>query len=621
MRRPLFLWFAALALTVSVAGASRAQTPSVADPAPVPPVSLTALIDQIVAAFPVVSGDVVEVQGSRVTLSAGRSAGVLRGLALEVYREGREIKHPRTGRVLGRAEDMVGRAIVEQVFDGYSTAAFEGTGIVAGDRVRTTPGKIRVSVVPLTSGGVREPQVEAVISEIYDGLNRSGRFAVQLGEQVGPWLRQQGITPDDFLRGRGAADAARTFKLDTMVAVHVKLVERKPFMDVRLFTGERADVAVSTAMFVPSSIKPAQTGRFSSSDRVQGAAERKPRSLLARLLGGDLEPGRYSADAASIPLVEIGRVDFSVVSMDVAVAPKDAIPRVALTDSDNVFVYRIENRALVPEWTYSTRTFGRVYSIQLADLLGDGSLQVIVNRFDPRAGLRSAVIGLRNGKPAPLVNEADQFLLAVDEKGTGVKQALWAQPYSQEHFFTRGRVDKVVVRDGALVRERSVIVPENLRLTGAALAAVMTKDQRVLAYVDENNRLRVASDGQELWSSGSQVGSGGPKIEVERYIERGGRSYFYQLEPIPLALDLDGDGLQEIVIPQNQIEGMLVVVYRGPAGLRLQQLNSGFEGIISSLGGFVNPDGGTPTLVAAVIRHKNILKTSGSTQLIMTIPE
>lgn len=620
MRRRSFPSFVVLGLVVvAVVGVAVAQT------APTPgsalPVSLTSLIDQIVAAFPTVTGDVVEASGGRVTLSAGRNAGAVSGLSLEVYREGREIKHPRTGQVLGRAEEVVGRATVEQVFDGYSVARSEGAGAAVGDRVRTTPGKIRVTVVPLTSDGVKDTLVEAVIGELYEGLNRSGRFTVQLGEQVAPWLRQQNIAPDDFLRGRGPAEVARTFKLDNLVVVHVKLVERKPFMEVRLFTGDRTDSAVSTAMFVPSAIKPAQPGRFSASDRVPPAAERKPRSLLARLLGGDLDPNRYSSGEASIPLVEIGRIDFAVVSMDVAIAPKDRIPRVALTDGDQVFMYRIENRALVPEWTYRTRTFGRVYSIQLADLLGDGTLQVVANRYDTRAGLRSAIIALRDGKPTPLVNEADSLLLAVDETGTGVKQTLWSQPYAPETFFVRGRVDKVVLRDGALVRERSVVVPDNLRLTGLALASLMAKDQRLLAYIDDHNRLRVTADGQEVWSSSSQVGGGVPKIEVERYIERGGRSFFYQLEPIPLALDLDGDGLQELIVPQNQVEGMIAVIYRGPVGLRFQQLNSGFEGLISSLGGFVNPDGGAPTLVAAVVRHKNILKTSGTTQIIMTVPE
>ena len=622
MRRLPLLSSTVLLLLVAAVGSPGAQTPA-AGPSPVagaPPVSLSALLDQAVALFPTVQGDVVEVQGNTLVVSVGRSAGTVPGLGLEVYREGREIKHPRTGQVLGRAEEPVGTATVVRVFDGYSTATFTGSGVAPGDRIRSASGKIKLTLASLTSPGVKDTIVEAAAGEIYETLNRSGRFSVQLGEHVAPWIRQQGISPEEFLGGRGVADALRALKIENLLAVHFKPVEKKPYMEVRLFSADRADAALTAAMFVPAAIKPPVTGRFSAADRQQNQPERKPRSLLARLLGGDLESGKYSAGESSIPLVEIGRIDFIVTSMDVAVAPADRIPRVALTDGERVFVYRIENRALVPEWTYSARLLGKVYSLQFVDLLGDGTLQVIVNRFDVRLGMNSMILAMRNGKATALVDQIDSLMLAVDEKGSGVKQTLWTQPYSPEAFFTKGRVNKVALRNGSLVRERSVTVPENFRLTGAALATFQ-KDQRTMTYIDEHSRLRVVSGTEEVWSSSAQVGGGMPKIEVVRFIERGGRSYFYQLEPVPLAIDLDGDGIQELVVPQNQIEGMLAVVYRGPAGLRLQQLNSGFEGLITGLGGFSFDDGATPTLVAAVVRHKNLMKTSGTTQLIMTVAE
>jgi hypothetical protein len=607
-----------IALLVVLGGSAASNVVSAQSPAP-PPASLSALLDQTIAAFPVLSADVVEVKDRTLTISAGRQAGVVPGLALEVYREGRQIKHPRTGQVLGSAEEELGRAVVTQVFDGYSLATFEGTEVSVGVRVRTGAGKATITVVSFKGAGVKDDLLEAVTSEIYEALLKSGRFSVTFGDQIAVSLRQQGITPEEFLAGRGVTEAAQTLKVQNILALHYRMAERRPFVEARLFTSGRRDPRVAIGLFVPSSIKPATPGRFSGSDRAQVAPERKPRSLLARLLGGDLEPNRYSSDT-SIPLVEVGRVDFTVYSMDVAISPADRVPRVALTDGSRIYLYKIENRTLVPDWTYSARFLGQVYSVQLADLLGDGTLQIVANRFDTRTGMNSLIVGLRDGKPAALVDKIPDFLMAVDEKGTGVKQTLWTQPYSPEHFFTKGRVDKVVIRNGSLVRESVATVPPDFRATGAAMVTLVAKDQRGLAYIDEHSRLRIMSGGDEVWSSSSQLGGGIQKIEVQRWIERGGRSYFYRLEPIPLALDLDGDGLQELIVPQNQIEGMLAVIYRGPAGVRLQQLNSGFEGLISGLGGFSNEDG-APTLVAAVIRHKNVLKTSGATQIIMTIPE
>jgi hypothetical protein len=180
-----------------------------------------------------------------------------------------------------------------------------------------------------------------------------------------------------------------------------------------------------------------------------------------------------------------------------------------------------------------------------------------------------------------------------------------------------------VLRDGSIVREHAAIVPESFRATGAVFANITGKGSHALAFIDEQNRLRITSSTEEVWRSSSQVGGGGPKIEVFRPgLERGGRSYFYQMEPAPLAVDLDGDGVQEIVVPQNKDEnGVLAVVYRSATGIRFQQVNSGFEGVIGGFGAIPSEDGGSPTLITAVVRYRSFLRAGGDTQIIMTVAE
>jgi hypothetical protein len=118
------------------------------------------------------------------------------------------------------------------------------------------------------------------------------------------------------------------------------------------------------------------------------------------------------------------------------------------------------------------------------------------------------------------------------------------------------------------------------------------------------------------------VGGGGYlKLELVRYIIRDGMSKFFSMEPTPLAVDLDGDGVEEVVVPQNQIPGYLAVVFRGPAGVRFQQVNSGFEGTITGLGAIRGEDKEPPTLLSCVVRFSGLLKTSGESQIIMTAQE
>jgi hypothetical protein len=94
------------------------------------------------------------------------------------------------------------------------------------------------------------------------------------------------------------------------------------------------------------------------------------------------------------------------------------------------------------------------------------------------------------------------------------------------------------------------------------------------------------------------------------------------MEPTPLAVDLDGDGVQEIVVPQNKDEnGVIAVVYSSVAGIRFQQVNSGFEGVIGGFGTIPGEDGTTPTLITAVVRYRSLLRAGGDTQIIMTVAE
>lgn len=587
-----------------------------------PPVSLSALVDQTVALFPEIEGDVVEVQGKSLTLSPGRRAGTRPGLVLEVFREGREIRHPRTGQVLGRAEQPLGRAVVTQVAEGYSLATMDGSGVQPGDRVRAS-GKVRLTLVALGGPGVRSNLIEAATGEVYEGLNRTGRFQVTLGEQVGAWLQEQKIDPEEFLRGRGVADVSQRLRADHMLVLQYKPVNRRPFIDARLFSAGRADPALTTAFFVPPSVKPAEPGRFSGGDRQQAQqAPRSRQSLLSRLLIGDVGGGAYSTAESSIPLKEVARLGFPVIAMDVSVAPADRVPRIVLTDGERVYLYRLVNHAFEPEWTYYAHTFGRVFSVQLVDLDGDGAFEVAANRFHTRTGMSSFVLGTRGSKPAPLVDQVNAILLAVDDTGAGVKRTLWAQRYRPESFYATGSAEQLVLRNGSLATERAVVVPSTFRATGAAFSNLMGKEARVLVYIDEQQRLRITSGSEELWRSSSVVGSGVPKLEVVRDTERGGRSFFYPVEPVPLSADLDGDGIEEVVVPQNQQEsGVLAVAFKGPTGVRFQLVASGFEGVITGLGAIPSEDASAPSLIASVVRYRNILGTGGETKIILTMPE
>jgi hypothetical protein len=394
-------------------------------------------------------------------------------------------------------------------------------------------------------------------------------------------------------------------------------------MDVRLFSAADTSPRLTTALFVPPAVKPAGAkGDFSAGAKRDSQTPASQRSFLARLLFGDLDAGTYSSGESVIALKEVAKFPFVAASMDVAVGSKDKIPRMVLSDGEHVYLYRIApERVLEPEWTYKADSRARIFSVQLAELGADGVPYVVVNRFHPLQGVlvNSMILTTKDQKAFVVVEEANDILLAVDAAGDGVKRVLWAQPFTENGFFKQGDAFRMGLGKGRLVSEGRVRVPSTFRATGATFSNIAGKGIRALAFIDEFNRLRITVDSEDAFRSATQVGGGMTKIGVERQIERGGRTYIYSPEPMPLSVDLDGDGIEEIVVPQNQLPGRLAVVYKGPAGYRFQTVNSGFEGTVLALGAV--PGDGNPALVAALTRYTNMLNTQGETQIIMTIAE
>ncbi|MEK7217334.1 MAG: hypothetical protein AAB289_17255, partial [Chloroflexota bacterium] len=364
-------------------------------------------------------------------------------------------------------------------------------------------GKVKLTLLPFFSG-LKENLVEAAVQELVEGLNRSGRFQVGMGDQINVWLAQQGIKGEDALQGQGLAAAAERFKVEHLLAVYFKRVQNKPYMEVRLYSLPATAPLLSTALFVPPSIKPATQGPFSAGSQPrQPGPQAKQRSLLARILGGELEASTYSSGEAGIPLKEVARFGFPIVAMDVSVSPQDKIPRLVITDGEKVFLYRLVNRVLEPEWTYTARTAGKILSVQLADLDGDGVFEVVANRHhpNPSINLTSFILTTRGGKPAVVAKDLSEILLAVDPTGDGIKKTLWVQRYSPDTFFTPGQADRMALRNGALVSDGTVRVPSTFRATGATFSSIGGKGTRSLAYIDEFNRLRIAFGGEETWRS------------------------------------------------------------------------------------------------------------------------
>lgn len=75
---------------------------------------------------------------TRLILNVGSRDGVKQGDHLQIWRSGKEIHDPATGRVLTREDILLGEAVVNTVNNGFSIASYQGsTAVKIGDIVKS----------------------------------------------------------------------------------------------------------------------------------------------------------------------------------------------------------------------------------------------------------------------------------------------------------------------------------------------------------------------------------------------------------------------------------------------------------------------------------------------------
>lgn len=101
---------------------------------------LQALAKKIADNFPIIEGYIVDREEAEVILDLGAASGGKLGMRCTIYREGEDIIHPVSGKVLGKKKVEIGEARITQVYEEFSTAQLVKGGageVQVGDRVVT----------------------------------------------------------------------------------------------------------------------------------------------------------------------------------------------------------------------------------------------------------------------------------------------------------------------------------------------------------------------------------------------------------------------------------------------------------------------------------------------------
>ena len=599
---------------------------------------------QLAQRFPHLQGEVVDVQGEQLYLSLGARDQVLQGMRLNVFREGEELTSPSTGEVLGRLEEDIGTVRVTQVSETYAVAtltdAADGGTVQAGDKVRITAGRLSLGLLPVTNQTGRAMPSAALVDAVQRGLNATGRFFVVPRARLTVWLLERNLSPGDVLAPEVMAEAASALGVAYVAQLVLRATGDTTVVELRLFAPAQPQTPVTTALAILSEAvampqRPASPP-VSQPPVAVSTPPTRPESPPAAAVPASPAPADglttlqslLSADPITLEkrYVALAQFPTELRGFDAADIDGDGQAELVMLSDTKVLLYHVQESQLVPIASYSDRRPGILLSAQLVRL-GDGQTSgVVVNRYSSkRGGMDSFFLVLEGRQLVRQQKALPDILLAVDSDGDGVNESVWGQRFDGKSFFRRGQVRQYELRNGRLKRQRKLALPGGFRATGAALAQLGASGNRQLVFVDERHSLQVYDDKARRWTSPANVG--GSYVSATLELIRAAGIFDqeqFDFEAIPAVVDFDGDGIDEVLVPQNQGRfgvvpnlnlysgGHVVLMRQTPQGFTLSPISPGFDGLVS---GVAVLKGRTPGILVAVSKREGVLKQRKQTIL------
>ena len=602
---------------------------------------------QLAQRFPHLQGEVVDVQGEQLYLSLGARDQVLEGMRLNVFREGEELTSPSTGEVLGRLEEDLGTVTVTQVAETYAVAALTDPAgdatVQAGDKVRITAGRLSLGLLPVSDQTGGAMPLAVLTDAVQRGLSTTGRFYVAPRARLTIWLLGRGLSPGDVLDPAFMSEAASALGVTYIAQPVLRNAGDTTVVELRLFAPAQPQTPVTTALAVLPEAGPMHQRSASPPVPQPPAAvstpPTRPDSPPAAAVPTPATPADgltalqslLSADPLALEQSYLPLAQFptELRGFDAADVDGDGQSELVMLSDTKVVLYHVQERQLVSIASYSDRRPGTLLSAQLVRL-GDGqTLGVVVNRYSPnRKGMDSFFLTLQGRQLVRQQKGLSDILLAVDADGDGVNESIWGQRFDNKDFFRRGQVRQYRLQNGRLKRQQKLSLPGGFRATGAALAQLGAPGNRQLVFVDDRHNLQVYDGNSRRWKSRANVG--GSYVFAAVHIQHSPRvadQAQFDFEAIPAVADFDGDGIDEVLVPQNQSRlgvvpnlnlysgGHVVLMRQTPQGFTLSPVSPGFDGVVS---GVAVLKGHTPGILVAVSKREGVLKQRKQTILYLS---
>jgi hypothetical protein len=372
---------------------------------------------------------------------------------------------------------------------------FSGTGTRGGE---ARP--VRLALIP-----VRVERAE-LLSGLVQRLAGSGKFFVLDAATAETFLKEHKES------GLGAISELKSaYSLDAVAAIRAYPSQRSLLVSV-VFLSETPAVARPTIMAL---VDPRE---------VESAKKEAPAAAPAE-------------KATALPDIPVAARYFTSGDLD-----GDGIREYVFSDGVALSIFRLAGTGWTKVW--SDRSEGQHYALDLGDANGNGRPELYVTEVRKNQAITAVYEALAGSFKK--VSETPGFVRPVRYPGQGT--VLIGQDFDRETFFT-GKPRTFHWKNGALAAGDAFPLPKGIGLYDFIIAEFGEPSPLIVA-IDFKNYLRVFSRDTQIWESQERY-AGTETVAIEESKD------VYNLRPkVTLkgrffALDMDGDGREEVVLPRG----------------------------------------------------------------------
>lgn len=471
--------------------------------------------------FPKVQGEVSAVQGKNISITLGKKDGIVPGMTLTVWRVAKEILHPVTNAVIGRTEEEVGMLEITSPEDRSATGVLikKRMDPRPGDKVRITPRKINLAVVPLQ---VDSPEIAADLSK---SLSETGRFSVPESSKVEEFLKERKGLDTALVREMG-----RTFGLDAVVTLSSYPTEGRHLITAQILYADDARPLDTITTLL--------------------AIKTKTKTL------GEVKPffTPVKEEKALSAVLPFHALLFAAGDFD-----GDGTGEYAFSDGSRLSVYRQEPAGWHELWTetVSAADAGDLqhFSLDAADINANGRSELFVTAMF-RGKVVSSVTEWQDGTFRRIA-DLPVFLRVVDYPGRG--EILIGQDFDPVKFYA-DRPREYSWSGGQYVPGAPFALPRDIGLYGFTFADFGEQSLFLVAR-DEDDKLVAYSGESRAWKSEEEYPgadivvlkpASGFEAALREGVKEDEKERQMKIKERILALDVNGDGRDEIVLPKHK---------------------------------------------------------------------